>query len=71
MLLYDKLRWLNEVMDVMLNGIEPERLLEERSSVSNCCILPMFSGILPDNWLQDKFNVPKAERPVISFEISP
>ncbi|PRQ57106.1 hypothetical protein RchiOBHm_Chr1g0344651 [Rosa chinensis] len=70
-LLCDKFNLLSEVMEVMLEGIGPNRWLLERSRASNRCKLPIPSGIFPVKWLCDKFKLPKAVRFVISFGISP
>ncbi|KAL9401268.1 hypothetical protein Peur_005117 [Populus x canadensis] len=50
---------------------KPEWWLDERSGSSNCFKLPIFSGIIPVSWFQDKFRVTKVERFVISSGITP
>ncbi|CAL9026678.1 unnamed protein product, partial [Prunus brigantina] len=70
-LLYDKFNVLSKVIEVMLKGIGLERWLLDRSRDSNCCKLPILSGILPISWFQKRFKANKFDRFVISFGISP
>ena len=69
--LCDKLKWFNEVIEDMLGGMRPERRFHERSRVSSLCMAPIIRGIFPVNWSWNKFKVPKVERFVIPFGISP